>query len=255
MTHGTHPVVRRRLDWRERVLHHDLRHVLGDVRELKPSGDISRSPDPSRARLELPVHPHRALLELHAGALGFGLLDMRSAPRRDENFLSNNPLTVRPMHHLEPSFGRDPRRAKSRAHRDPFHGEALANEGADFAIFPGEHFGTELEHGDLGAESSVDLSELEADGPAPEDDEARGQVDLIVGGEVGQEPCFGEAWQGRDRWPRSHREHDAFGRERATVDIHAPPSGEPRGREDHLHSHLPEATGVVVLCDAIARRA
>ena len=202
----------------EHVVDRDSGLVLRDRRELVSGRHIAGGPDAVRGGAEPVVHHDPTALVLDPGPVELELLDVRCAPGCQQDLLDLE---------LVSTDGRDDRAALA---PDPLDGRP----GPDVDVFVlerGRQLGDRvrvrsrgkavgcLDDGHLRAEAREDLRQLEADGPAADDQQRLGELGQLERRDVVEPAGLVQALDRRHSRARPGRDQDALGRQPSPVHL------------------------------------
>ncbi len=153
----------------------------GDVGEGQQGRDVAGGVDPPRARAQPIVDDHgAALVGGHAGGVQADPGAARPPPRGDEDAVERDGrLAVGAAEEdLRGSVGRAAQldRPRLQPHVDPVRGQGLGDQGAGVGLLLEQQPVGELDDRHLRSQPREGLSELAADGPAAEHDQAARQL-------------------------------------------------------------------------------
>ena len=221
-----HGVVGSRPVEAEHVVDRDPRLVLGDRRELVAPGDVAGGPDALDGGAHVLVDDDAEPVVLDPELVEVQRLDVRHAARREQDALDAKLTRSLSLH-------RDDRRDHVVAvATDALHvrGEhdldavvllehLLEHRGGLRVRARREPVGA-LDDGHTRAEAREDLRELQADGPAADDEQGLRQLGQLEGRDVVDPVDLADALDRRDGGPRSGRDQDPVRRQLLVADAH-----------------------------------
>ena len=195
----------------EGVLDHDAGQGVRGVGELVARRDVAGREDPRVGRAELIVHLDTGPAVGNPGGLEAQPVDVRRAPRCDQDGIGDHLARGAPAIHDEPLLSAGTAahflHFRGAAELDPVPLERPDDERRGFRVLAGEDAAAVLEQDHVRAEEGEGLRQLAADGPGADHREPGGPLGEREERLVRQVAGFREAGDGRYGRPGAGRDH------------------------------------------------